>query len=229
MLDLPDLAGLGVQREALRIAVAPGEDLRPRARPADKGIVRRHRAVVLQAHDLAGEIAEILRAQHLETVADTDIHQPGAVEDDARAEIEAALAARPGFEDRPDIDEPAVAQFGAGDGRRGAVAVARDIGKIKGPVLREARMQADIEQARLASGAYGGHARQRPGFQPAVGEEAQPARPFGDQQAAVGQEGDAPGLHQVSTERYQPVGRLGAFQRFLGPDDCRRGKGAGCS
>ena len=216
-------------RETLRVAVAPGEDFGPRTGLADEGIVRRHRAVVAQADDLAGEIAEILRPLHLEAIADADIHQPGAVEDDARAEIEAALASGQGLEDHPDVAEAAIAQFGAGDRGRRAAAVARDIGEIKHAILREVGVQADIEQAGLTARPDLGHARQRPRLQPAVGEDPQPARPLGDQHPAVGQEGDAPGLHQVAAERYQAIGRLGAFQGFLGADDRRRGQGGGCS
>src|SRR5207248_8381601 len=90
VLDFPDLAGLRMQRQALRVAVAVGEDLGPHARSTDKGIVRRHRAVVLQAHDLARQVRKILRLLHLEAIAASDVHQPGAVEQDARAELEAA-------------------------------------------------------------------------------------------------------------------------------------------
>ena len=120
VLDLPHPAGLGMHREALRIAMAPGEDLRPRTGPADEGIVRRHRAVVPQAHDLAAEVAEILRARLVVALARRDIHQPRAVEGDARAEMQAARGARQGLEDRRDVAQAAVAQFGARHRRRGA-------------------------------------------------------------------------------------------------------------
>src|SRR5580704_18452943 len=137
--------------QTLRVAIAPGEDFRSRTGLADEGIVRRHRAVVAQADDLAGEIAEILGALHLEAVADADIHQSGAVEDDARAEIEAALAPGQGLEDHLDVAQAALAQFGAGDRRGRAAAVARDIGEIERAILREVGVQADIEQAGLAA------------------------------------------------------------------------------
>ncbi len=50
-----------MRRNAELIAMAQREDLRPRARLADKRIVRRHAAVVFQAERLADMIVERLR------------------------------------------------------------------------------------------------------------------------------------------------------------------------
>ena len=50
-----------LQRQALRVAVAPAEDLGSRLGPADERIVARDRAVVLESHDLAGAVAQVLR------------------------------------------------------------------------------------------------------------------------------------------------------------------------
>ena len=118
----------------------------------------------LQADDLAGEIAEILRTLHLEAIADADIHQPGAVEDDARAEIGGCLGPlRQGLEDHLDVAEAAIAQFGAGHrGRRAAAVAPADIGEIKHAIWHEVGVQADIEQAGLTARPDQGHARQCP-------------------------------------------------------------------
>src|SRR5207244_6958951 len=60
MLVLPQLAGHGMEGEALRIAVAVTPDLRL-GRPADERIVRRRRTIGADADDLAEMVAQILR------------------------------------------------------------------------------------------------------------------------------------------------------------------------
>ena len=64
-----------MHRHALRIAMAPGEDLRSRALAADEGIVGRDRAVVAQPDHLAAEIGEVLRTLHLVALAAGDVEQ----------------------------------------------------------------------------------------------------------------------------------------------------------
>src|SRR4030095_1114604 len=88
MLALPHAAGLGVHGEPLRIAMPPGEDLRPYVGLADEGIVRRPRPVVAQPHDLAAEVVEILCPLWLIALGRGDVHQAGAIEGDARAEVQ---------------------------------------------------------------------------------------------------------------------------------------------
>jgi hypothetical protein len=85
-------------------------------------------------------------------------------------------------------------------------------------------MQADIEQAGLAAGLDLGHTGERRCFEFAVGKEAQPARPFGDQHPPVGQEGHAPRLFQPARQSHQPVRSLGAVLGTLGTHDGGRGK-----
>ena len=95
-------------------------------------------------------------------------------------------------------------------------------------------MQADVEQAALAARVDLGQAADRRPFEPAVGEDSQPARPLGDQQAAIGQEGHPPGLFEVQGQHPQAVGRLGATLDLLGSRDARRDhwgcryRGGGC-
>ena len=69
VLHDPDPAGLGMHGEALRVAVAVGEDLGRGIVAADEGVALRHAAVGMQAHDLAGEIARRLRALVLAALA----------------------------------------------------------------------------------------------------------------------------------------------------------------
>src|SRR3546814_14388004 len=61
-------------------------------------------------------------------------------------------------------------------------------------VLAEVGMQNDVEEAALAARRYLRDAGNRLFEQADVLEEAQAPRPLGDQQPAVGQEGEAPGL-----------------------------------
>ena len=203
--------------------MAVGEDLRPCAFAADEGIVRRHRAVVAQPHDLAAEIGEVLRALHLVALAAGHVEQACAVEDDARAEMQAAGRARQGLEDALHAEQRIVAELGPRQHRRGAALALAGIGEIEHGVPREVGVQADVEQAALAARIDLGQAADRRPFEPAVGEDAQPARPLGDQQAAVGQEGHAPRLLEIEGQHPQAVGRLGAAQDLLGVRD-RRGR-----
>src|SRR4029077_14672383 len=52
-LALPKLAGHGMDRRALRVPVPIGPDLRPRTLLTHERIILRHRAVGIDAHDLA--------------------------------------------------------------------------------------------------------------------------------------------------------------------------------
>src|SRR5262249_47994086 len=52
-LSLPELAGLRMNRQAVAVAVPVGEDLRPRAGPADERIVRRNAPIVTDPKCLA--------------------------------------------------------------------------------------------------------------------------------------------------------------------------------
>ena len=215
--------------QPLRIAMAPGEDLRPHVGLADEGIVRRHRAVVLQPHDLAAEIVEILRPLHLIALARGDIHQAGAVEGDARAEMQPARRPRQGLEDRRDAAQGAVAQLGARHGGRRAARRPRPnrIGKGRGSA-----QSSDAGRHRAVRPGRGHRPwARRPAARAPAGRwrTPEPARPLGHQDPAVGQEGDRPGLLEVAGQRHQPVIGLAAFKDFLGAHDRRRGQCRGGS
>jgi hypothetical protein len=135
-------------------------------------------------------------------------------------------AARQGLEDRRDRAQAAIAQLGArhGGARRPALA---EIGQVEHRFCAKLRMQADVEQSALAAGIDLGHAGSGVRLEPAVGEDPEPARPLGDQDPAVGQEGDGPGLFQVAAQGHQPVDWPCAAQDFLGArDGGRRGRRA---
>ncbi len=75
--------------------MAVRENFRPRRHAIegstpDEGIVGWDRTVVAKPHDLAAEIVEPLGALHLIAFARGHVDQPGAVESDARAEVQPA-------------------------------------------------------------------------------------------------------------------------------------------
>src|SRR5512144_2331348 len=106
---LPQLAGLRVNRGTLWIAVAVGPDLRTRVVAADERIVFGHRAVWVDAHDLAEIVAEVLRRRELKALAQGDEQLAVGREDEARTEMEVALDLWHLPEDHLDIFEAAVA------------------------------------------------------------------------------------------------------------------------
>src|SRR5690606_13022892 len=88
VLHGPQLARSRVQGRALDVAVAQRPDLGPRARLADEGIVRRDRAVGVDAHDLAQVAAGILGlgpGLQIGPLAQGDVEPPGPVEHQTRA------------------------------------------------------------------------------------------------------------------------------------------------
>ena len=210
-----------MERQALRIAVAVAPDLRLGAGAADERIVGRHRAVGPDADDLADVIAEILRL-----VARTEMVARGEKEivvrrlHDAAAEMIAARERAFLAEDDLHVVEPGrafVHQPGAG--KRGARAAVHRLGiaEIDGMVLRVAAVEHDVEQAALAGRENLRHAGER-GRELAVrGDDAHAPRPLGHQHAAVGQEGERPGMIEA---------RRHGFHREVaggGPKDLRVG------
>src|SRR5688500_20036040 len=79
--------------EPLRIAMAVRIDLGPETRAAHEGIVRRHRAVVAQAQDLAGMVAGVLCARAIVALAHAHEQRPVARKRELRSEMERPTAA----------------------------------------------------------------------------------------------------------------------------------------
>src|SRR3989338_5487328 len=61
----PELAGPGVQRRALRVAMAVGPDFRARTGACNERVVRRHSPIRVQANDLALQLVEVLGGRPL--------------------------------------------------------------------------------------------------------------------------------------------------------------------
>ncbi len=106
------------------------------------------------------------------------------------------------------------------------------IRQIHQAILREFGVQRDVEQPALADGGDRGHALDRPRVEPAVGgDDAQSPRALGHQQAAIGEEGEAPRVVEVFGEGDGAetlnfaVEHLGAGRRR---EHCRQHNAARC-
>src|SRR6185369_14848202 len=204
-----------MDRQSERIAVAERIDLRLVTRPADERIVRGHAAVVADAEDLADVRVRILRRGWIVPIAERHIQEAGSVPREARAVAAArwpeslrrsgSAVIRIGDEDVLDVSQrrsaiPLRAKY---CGRR----VARSfrarfrVGEIDQPVLREARMQRDVEQTAEAGREHLRHRADRRRVEHAVLDLAQSSWTFGDERIysacpersrGVGKERDAP-------------------------------------
>ncbi|OMP12863.1 spermatogenesis-associated protein 21 [Corchorus olitorius] len=186
----------------LRIAHAVRPDLRAHAGLADEGVVLRHAALGREPHDLALQLVKLLRGGPLVVFAQRDEEIALVVEHQARPEViaggELGLLAEDHLEvaDRAlVVGQPAIAD------RRARLAVARfGVRQVYAPILREAGREHHVEQAALALGPHARHAGERRRQLARAVEQAQPARPLGDQHAAVGQEGQAPGMFEAARD-----------------------------
>ena len=198
-LRLPQRPGPGVEGQALHVAVAVGPDLRPDAFLVRPRVALGGPAVTLQPQDLAGEVAEVLRpllADEAVAGGEVELAVPGA-EDDAAAVVVAPLRLRRrGIQDRPRVFQRgrALVEARADQARQRAAFHPRREAEIDLPRRREVRRQGDIEQPALAARLHHRHAAERAGDAAVAADDAHAARPLGDQQAAVGQEGGAPGV-----------------------------------
>src|SRR5688572_28762097 len=83
MLVRPQVAGLRVDDEALRVAMAVAPDLRARALATDERVVRRHAAVVVEAQDLALVVRQVLRRVGFEVALGRRLAIAGRQEEEA--------------------------------------------------------------------------------------------------------------------------------------------------
>jgi hypothetical protein len=225
MLDLPQRAGRGVQRQALHVAMAVAPDFGLGARLPDEGIVVRRLAVGGDADQLADVVAEILRLVAIGEMiakADEQIAVGGLRH---AAAIVIAGGGRPFLaEDHFGLFERAVAE--ARPRHRGAAAAFHLIGIAQedSPALGEAAVDDDIEQPALARRPDLRHPGQRRRQLAVLADKAQPAGPFGHQHAAVGQEGESPGIDEAARDGLD-------FQRSGGGRKCLGGcgRGDGCN
>ena len=172
-----------------------------------------HAPVVQEADDAARRVAHVLRAVGLAPLARGD-KEVAIGEQEARAEVAAAVVARQGDVDLLDILQARADEPAAGDrGGRIVIVVGARIGEVDQAVLREAGVQRHVEQPALAIVPHLGHARDRLGHEPAVRDDAEPAGALRHQHPPVGQEGEAPGVLQPVHHLDQMETVLGALER----------------
>src|SRR5690606_22758163 len=221
VLGGPKIAGDGMERDALGVAVAVAPDRGQRAGSGDMGIVGRHAAVVVDAVDFAIGAGQILGLLLGAAVSDREEkitvlkNQPGA-------KVHAALAVEGG---RSAIDlllvhPRAVAQPAAHDGgHRDAVLAGITEAEINPTVVGMIRMHADREQTALPPRPDRRRAAHGLGLQSIRTDDAQPPRTLGDQQTPVRQPSQRPGRLQSRRHRFQPI-----IVQLAGRDRVRRGR-----
>src|SRR5690606_14617532 len=85
VLMSPELAGPGIERGALLIAVTVGPDLRARIVAANEGVVIRDAPIRIQSHHLALQLVQILRSRPLVVLTQGDEQIAVTVEHQSRA------------------------------------------------------------------------------------------------------------------------------------------------
>ncbi len=160
----------------------------------------------------------------LRAFAQCDEEMTFAVEDEARTEMQRAVFLRLLAEDHFDVLQlrrHAVGQVAARDG--GAVRSALTlfgIAQIDQTVFREAGIECDVEQTALPLRHDLRHAVDRVAHAAFGRHDAQKARPLGDQEIAVGQEGEAPGMLGSGGDRcdadFRFFGRVSLVERESG-------------
>ncbi len=200
-LALPQFAGLRIDGGALRIAVAVRPDFGPRALLADEGVVLRHRAILVDAHDLAKVGRKILGGRELEALAQGDEQLAVGSEGEPPAKMIAAVDFRLLAEDDGDVFEAVSPERAAGHRGSGAARSGFRIGEIDEPVRRKIRIECDVEQPALTLGENLGHALKRLRYRSVLGYDAEPPRPFGDEHTAVGQKCEPPRMFESVDDR----------------------------
>ena len=171
-------------------------------RLAHERVVVRHRAVVVEAQDLAAQDRGVLRGVEKHTFRR---HDPAA-----GGHVDLAVAA----EGDPTV-EPGVSAVGRGDhqvldvtqrvpvqpapregGRAAAVVVPLGVGEIDQPVVGEVGVERHVHQAAVAVDPHLRHPGDGTRIELAVAHHAQPAVALDDQHPAARQERDAPGMRQ---------------------------------
>jgi hypothetical protein len=236
VLAHPQRAGARVQRHALIVADPEREDLGPRAGAADERVVLRHRAVGVDAEDLAHQAVELLRLRPVHGVdadagGDARRHEQRAVGQLHRASADAL-----GIQQRLHVLETGrvVRQSGPRDDQdacesRRARGVRtrgqRRIGEVDGPALREVAIRKDLEQTLGATRPELGQAAERCRRFPILSNQSDTTGPLAHDDPAIGQEVERkpackPGRHRLDRKGLAVRGARGA--RLAEPGRNRR-------
>ena len=232
MFRLPELAGLGVEREAVWVAVAVAPDFRSNTRTSNEWIVGGDSSVVVQTNDFASVRPELLCEVGNVAFAECDVEVPVA-QGERGAEVVRGLQGGVSGEESLSVRERRVAQSCAFDDSCFTAVALLLVGEVDQPVAREVRMRFDIEQATVDGVEDCGHAANaRHG--PGVWIEC-PQRPgsIGDQCAPVGQERHAEWNTDAGGDDLDTVASELAVEVPMGADGvgrclraCYRGKRA---
>jgi hypothetical protein len=228
VFDRPKLARVQVQRRALRVAMTVGPDLGQRVLAADEGVVRRHAAVRRDTQDLAEICRKVLCLRTLR-IPLTRRHEQVAVACEHEPRAKMILARDLGLlsEDDLEVREPAAVEARARDGcpirsirRRFCV---REVDRR---ILPEGGIEYHVEQPTLPFGIHLGQAGDRIGQRAFARDIPEAPRPLGDENPAVRQECERPGMRESARDRRDRDLRLAArrhLRRVLA------GAGGGCS
>jgi hypothetical protein len=111
-----------------------------------------------------------------------------------------------GIEDHGLLGEAVRRVAGAHDAGGGEIAFSVGVGKVDRPVVREAGVEGDVEQAALVAAEDLGRAGNRRLAQSAVLDQSQGTVLLRHQHAAIGQEGQGPGLLEPAGHLHHPEG-----------------------
>ena len=214
-------SGLRMQGRALDVAVTPGPDLRQGAVLIHEGVVRRNRAVGVDAHDLAQVRAQILRLRpglQIRPLAEGHVQPPLTIEHDSGAVVHEVVVGRHGAEDRLDVLQPRSVLAQAAARHRRAVAALTGLGKahVDLTVAGEVRTQLHIQQTGLTLGNHLRRARDGVAHLAPGADHAQGSRLFGHEEATLRQRDQPPRARQ-------PLGHRLADHLHRGLDARRAG------
>ena len=221
MLVGPQVAGLRVDEQPLRVPVPVAPDLGQGAVLPDERIVVRHPAVVMEAKRDPVMVRQVLRgvrrqiaprARH--AIAHRDEEVSVAVPGEAPPVVTAAR--RPRHEDVLDPGEPIVLEPPPDDRGRRALGQRPRVAQVQQAVGREIRVREHVEESALPPRHHLRHARHRIGQQRPVPHDAQASGAFGDQHVAVGQPRDGPGDIEAVGHGHRAKIVIGRPQDFLG-------------
>ena len=136
-------------------------------------------------------VAGHLRPLHLAALAEREIEESGAVEDDAPAEVQPAGSLRLLDEQHAQIDQAMALELGARELGARAALTGTGVGEVHETVLGEARMQRHLEQAALPAREDPRHAFDRHALEIAC-DEIEPTGALGDEHLPIRQEGERP-------------------------------------
>ena len=225
VLGQPHRPGLGVDRQPLRIAVAVAPDFGHRAGPADEGVVLGDAAVVVEPHDHAVVVGDVLRrvggeitGRTCHAIAHREVEVAIGVEGQPAPVVPAALGH--GLENLVHECETVVLE-GAPDHRRRAAPAqifpGLRVADVDHPVRSEVGVRHHVHQPALAAGHDLGHARDGVGKELAVAHDPKPAGAFRDQDIAARKERDRPGnLESLGHRNHPEVVKSGPHGARLG-------------